>query len=99
DNTSGGALTLTLGGVTSQSWSDDFTFAGANDLNMGTGAVALSGASRTITVNANRLTVGGLSGGTSTALVVNGAGILSVGNSTVGGLSGNGTIANNAAGG
>jgi autotransporter-associated beta strand protein len=83
--------------VTSQTWNDDFTFAGSNDLDMGTGAVTLSGTSRTVTVNANRLTVGGLNGGTTTALVVNGAGTLAIGNSTVAGLSGNGTIANNAA--
>ena len=95
DNTTGIPLTMTT--VTSQTWNDDFTFTGSNDLDMGTGAVTLSGTSRTVTVNANRLTVGGLNGGTTTALVVNGAGTLAIGNSTVAGLSGNGTIANNAA--
>jgi fibronectin-binding autotransporter adhesin len=94
DNTTGGSLTMST--VTSQTWNDDFTFAGSNDLDMGTGAVTLSGTSRTVTVNAGRLTVGGLNGGTTTALVVNGAGTLAIGNSTVTGLSGNGNIANNA---
>ena len=95
DNSSGSPLAMATG--VTQSWNDDFTFAGSNDLDMGTGAVALSGASRTVAVNANRLSVGGLSGSTTTALVVNGAGTLAITNSTVGGLSGNGNIANNAA--
>jgi fibronectin-binding autotransporter adhesin len=94
DNTSGGSITL---GTTTQTWNDDFTFTGSNDLNMGTGNVTLSGAIRTITVNGSTLTVGGLQGGTTTALIVNGAGTLGVGNSTVAGLDGTGTIANNLA--
>jgi fibronectin-binding autotransporter adhesin len=94
NNTSGSPITLS---TTTQTWNDDFTFIGSNDLNMGTGAVTLSGATRTITVSGSRLTVGGLQGGSSTALAVSGAGILAIGNSTVGGLSGGGTIENNAA--
>lgn len=93
DNISGIPLSLS---TTTQTWSDDFTFTGTNDLDMGTGAVTLSGATRTITVNGSRLSVGGLNGGATTALVVNGAGTLAIGNSTVGGLSGTGGISNNA---
>ena len=85
-------------GNITQNWDDDFTFAGTSDLDMGTGAVTLSGASRTIALNGSKLTVGGLNGGTTTALVVNGAGTLAITNSTVGGLSGNGNFANNATG-
>ena len=60
NNTSGGPITLnnnqplTLNG--------DFTFTGSTNLNLGTGATTLgttAGASRTITVSANTLTLGG----------------------------------------
>jgi len=57
-----------------QNWNGDFTFAGSQNLNLGTGAVAL-GANRQVTVNANTLTVGGIvSGGYSLTKV--GAGTL-----------------------
>ncbi|MBI3162007.1 MAG: autotransporter-associated beta strand repeat-containing protein, partial [Chloroflexi bacterium] len=59
DNTSGAALT-TLDYP--QSWTGNFTFAGTNDLNLGTGAVSMS-ANRTVTVSANNLTVGGVISG------------------------------------
>ena len=56
DNTSGGAITLSSNNA--QSWMADFTFVGSNNLDLGTGAVALS-ANRMVTVNAGTLTVGG----------------------------------------
>ncbi len=63
DNTKGTAFTLAtnnpinlLGG---------FTYAGTNDLNLGTGAVTLSVANPTINVNAGTLTIGGAITGTS----------------------------------
>jgi len=44
-----------------QNWNGDFTFGGANALNLGTGAVTMNG-SRVVTVSANTLTVGGAIG-------------------------------------
>jgi fibronectin-binding autotransporter adhesin len=55
DNTSGGAFTLGNYGMT---WGGDFSFIGTTNLNLGAGAVNLTG-TRTVTVNANALTVGG----------------------------------------
>ena len=55
-NTSGGAITLSTNNA--QNWNGNFTFAGTNDLNLGTGAVTMS-SSRTVTVASNNLTVGG----------------------------------------
>ncbi|QYM78758.1 autotransporter-associated beta strand repeat-containing protein [Horticoccus luteus] len=58
DNTSGVAVTLTnnpsitLGGT--------LTFAGTNDLNLGTGAFSLGGANRTFAINGSSLTIGGV---------------------------------------
>ncbi len=60
DNTSGGAITLSNNNA--QTWGGDFTFAGSNNLNLGTGAVAL-GANRTVTVSAATLTEGGVISG------------------------------------
>ncbi|MGD0464871.1 MAG: Ig-like domain repeat protein, partial [Tepidisphaeraceae bacterium] len=56
DNTSSGSITLNNN---AQSWTADFTFAGTQPLNLGTGAVAINTA-RTVTVTANTLTVGGV---------------------------------------
>ena len=56
DNTSGSPITLAT--ANPQNWNADFTFVGSNDLNVGTGAVAMS-SSRTVSVNAANLTVGG----------------------------------------
>jgi len=42
-----------------QNWNGDFTFVGSGNLNMGTGGVTLA-ASRTVTVSANTLTIGGV---------------------------------------
>ena len=61
NNNSAGALTWTNNN--SQFWNTNFTFTGTQSLNMGTGAVSLgsvAGATRTVTVNGNILTVGGV---------------------------------------
>jgi autotransporter-associated beta strand protein len=64
----GTALDATLPGIVqtnnnAQSWDGNFTFDGTYSLNLGAGAVTLTG-NRTVTVNANTLTVGGpISGG------------------------------------
>jgi fibronectin-binding autotransporter adhesin len=61
DDTSGSDLTVATNNV--QNWNGDFTFVGTQNLNMGTGAVSLgtsAGTTRTVTVNANALTVGGV---------------------------------------
>jgi autotransporter-associated beta strand protein len=59
----GGTLDTIVGGVTlpnnRQNWNADVFFNGSQSLNMGTGAVTL-GSSRTVTVRANSLTVGGV---------------------------------------
>ncbi|MCE2994785.1 MAG: autotransporter-associated beta strand repeat-containing protein, partial [Flammeovirgaceae bacterium] len=60
DNTSAGAITLTSNNP--QSWNSDFTFVGSQNLNLGTGAVTPN-ASRSLTINASTLTVGGVIGG------------------------------------
>ena len=44
----------------------NFTFVGSNDLDLGTGAVALGGTTRTITTNAGNLTLGGVISATGT---------------------------------
>lgn len=60
DNTSG--ATVTLAANKPQSWLNDFTFGGSTNLNLGTGAVTLSGSgsTRTVTLNSNILTVGAI---------------------------------------
>jgi autotransporter-associated beta strand protein len=75
DNTSGSAVTLSNNNT--QSWNGDFSFTGTNNLNLGTGAVAL-GASRTVTVNGGNLTVGGVISGSSFSLTKAGAGSLTL---------------------
>jgi len=57
DNTSGGAITLTTNNA--QIWAGNFTFAGSNDLNLGTGAVTLNLSTIQVTVSAGNLTIGG----------------------------------------
>jgi len=76
----GGNLDATNGAFTNafanaQNWNGDFTVTGTNNLNLGTGAVTL-GASRTVTVSANTLTVGGAIGGSGFGLTKNGTGNL-----------------------
>jgi autotransporter-associated beta strand protein len=62
DNVTGAPLTIATNNP--QTWNNEFTFVGSNDLNLGTGAVALGG-TRQITVTANTLTVGGSISGVS----------------------------------
>ena len=56
DNITGSAFTLPNNNP--QTWATNVTFAGSSSLNLGTGAVTLTGYP-TVTVNANTLTVGG----------------------------------------
>jgi autotransporter-associated beta strand protein len=73
DNTSGAAITLSSNNT--QSWNSDFTFTGTNDLNLGTGAVAMNN-SRVINVAAGNLTVGGVISGSNRGITKNGNGTL-----------------------
>jgi autotransporter-associated beta strand protein len=84
DNTSGSVLTLLANNP--QSWVNNFTFAGSSDLNFGSGAVSMA-ASRTVTVNSNNLTVGGVISGSGFSLTKAGAGTLTLtaGNTYTGG--------------
>jgi fibronectin-binding autotransporter adhesin len=76
DNSSGSALTLS--GNSPQNWNGNFTFVGSNPLNTGSAAVSL-GSSRTVTVNANTLTVGGVISGSGESLIKAGTGMLTLG--------------------
>jgi fibronectin-binding autotransporter adhesin len=69
------ANTLTTNNA--QNWVGDFTFAGTNNLNLGTGNVAL-GSSLAVTTSASTLTVGGAisDGGTNRGLTKAGSGTL-----------------------
>lgn len=60
DNTSAGDITLSTNNK--QDWNGDFTYAGSlgRNLNLGTGNVGLNSATRTVTVSAGTLTVGGI---------------------------------------
>ena len=73
DNTSG--VARSLGNSPIYLWNGDFTFAGTGNLNLGPGAVTLSG-NRQVTCSANTLTVGGAigDGGTGYSLTKVGAG-------------------------
>jgi len=99
DNTTAGAITLSTNNA--QVWNGNFTFTGTQSLNLGTGAVTL-GASRTVTVNANNLTVGGVISGAGFGLTKAGTGILTLAgaNTYSGGttVSGGALLANNASG-
>ena len=75
DNTSGGALTVTANNP--QTWSGSFTYTGSNALSLGTGAVALGAAVRTVTATGAALTVAGVIGGTG-GLAKAGAGALTL---------------------
>jgi autotransporter-associated beta strand protein len=80
----GGTLDSTAFGITlpnnAQNWNGDFTFNGSQNLNLGSGAVTL-GSSRTVTVNANALTVNGAisDGGNGYSLTKAGPGSLMLG--------------------
>jgi fibronectin-binding autotransporter adhesin len=80
DNTSGTPITLTT--ANAQNWNYDFTFAGSNDLNLGTGAVTLNG-TRTITTSNSLgtgvLTVGGPISGAGYGVSKDGPGIMVLG--------------------
>lgn len=69
------ALTATNNNI--QNWNGDFTFGGANTLNLGTGAVTMNASSQ-ITVSASTLTVGGAISGSGYGLTKAGAGTLVV---------------------
>lgn len=77
DNTSG--FDLIVGHNNAQTWGGNFTFTGTKSLNMGNGAVTLTG-NRTVTVNANNLAVGGVigDGGNGFGFTKAGAGMLTV---------------------
>lgn len=86
DNTSGRSVSLTSNNT--QNWSANINFTGTGNLGLGAGNVTLIGGSRTVTVNANTLTVGGPigDGGLSLGLTKAGAGTLALnGNSTYSG--------------
>lgn len=75
DNTSAGDITLANNNP--QTWNSDFTYTGGTrSLNLGTGAVTL-GATPTVTVSGNTLTVGGIISG-AFGLTKAGAGILTL---------------------
>jgi fibronectin-binding autotransporter adhesin len=81
DNTTGSSITLTNNNA--QTWNADFTFTGTQNLNMGTGAISLgttAGTVRTITVNADTLTEGGIisNGSTANSLTKAGSGTLTL---------------------
>lgn len=86
DNSSGSAVTMA--NTVSQVWNANLSFAGSNDLNMGTGAVSLGSvatATRTVTVSASVLTVDGvITDGTNVTtptknIIKSGAGVLRLG--------------------
>ncbi|MEI8037128.1 MAG: autotransporter-associated beta strand repeat-containing protein, partial [Verrucomicrobiota bacterium] len=92
DNTSGVAVTT---GNNVQTWNIDYAFTGTNNLNLGTGAVSLgsTAGTRTVTVNAGNLTVGGvISSGTATSLTKAGAGALTLSANSSGGFAGGVTL-------
>jgi autotransporter-associated beta strand protein len=74
-NTSGSSVTISSSA--SQFWNANFTYAGPNDLNLGTGAVAMN-ATRAITVDSGTLTVGGAISGSGFGLTKNGTGTLTL---------------------
>jgi autotransporter-associated beta strand protein len=73
DNTSGSAITLTDNNAIH--WNGNFTFAGSNDLNLGTGDVTMS-SSHTLTVAGAALTFGGVISGSGDKATKNGGGTL-----------------------
>jgi len=78
DNTGGAPIALATNNA--QNWNGNFGFTGTNDLNLGTGAVTMS-ATRTVTVNAGNLTIGGDISGAGFGLTKAGNGTLLLGGS------------------
>ena len=81
DSNSGSGIVLATNNA--QVWNNDFTFFGSQNLDLGTGAVSLgttAGTTRTVTVNANNLTVDGVisNGTTVNSLTKAGAGTLTL---------------------
>lgn len=77
DNTSASAITIANNNPFVIN--GDFTFTGTKDLNLGTGAVSLGGANRTITTNAGTLTLAGIVSSTGTfGLIKSGTGTLAL---------------------
>ncbi len=72
-----GVAGLLLSSNNAQSWNGDFGFVGTQSLSLGTGAVTLS-ASRTVTVSASTLTVGGTVSGSGLGLTKAGNGTLTL---------------------
>ena len=101
DTTGSVAVTLdvttavSISTANAQNWNQDFTFGGANTLNLGLGAVTLAG-SRVVTASASTLTVGGVIGEASAgfSLTKSGAGtmILNGSNTYSGGTIVNGGV-------
>lgn len=91
DNTSGSAITNANNNA--MAWNGDFTFGGTNALNLGTGAVTLSGA-RIVTVNGTgALTIGGGISGATFGITKAGSGTLVLNGiigTTTGGITVNG---------
>jgi autotransporter-associated beta strand protein len=75
DNTTGAAITLANSNA--QNWNGNFAFTGTQNLNLGTGAVAMN-ASREVTVNGNTLTVGGAISGSTFGITKLGIGTLAL---------------------
>src|SRR5207302_669591 len=90
DNASGAAITVINNKP--ETWSGDFTFNGTANLSFGTGAVTLGGpgTNRTVTINANTLSVGVLNGtfGPGYGLTKEGTGILLLGGASASALGG-----------
>jgi autotransporter-associated beta strand protein len=74
DNSSGSAITTSTYNP-AMAWNGDFTFTGSSDLFLGKGAVSMD-ASRTLTISANTLSVGGNISGSGFSLTKAGAGTL-----------------------
>lgn len=74
NNTSGAAITTSN---YAQTWGGSFSFGGSNALNLGTGAVSLTG-NRNVIVNGSTLTVGGVISGTGFGVTKSGNGTLAL---------------------